>query len=919
MPETNRLQLAIGLPMRHQDEFQRLLRDLYNPASPRFRKFLKPQQFADEFGPSEADYWMLMRFAEAHHFQVVAAHSNRLLLDVAASAADINGAFHITMKEYRHPTEGRNFYAPDSEPSVEQGLPVLHISGLDNYLLPVPQLRTGTRGAVPQAGTGSGPGASFLGNDFRAAYAPGVALTGHGQTVALVEFDTYYSNDIVNYESLAGIVPVPLTNVMIDGFKGPPQGGDNEVSLDIEMAVAMAPGLSSVMVYEAPSSSIAVTDDMLNRIATDGAANQISCSWLFPINAATDQIFQEMAAQGQSFFDAIGDYGAYAGAMAPKQADPFITQVGGTDLTAAGPGGAWVTERAWQLTSGGVSASVPIPYWQAGLDMSSNQGSTLWRNVPDVAMAGNNVCVVYRNGVTNSLAGTSCSAPLWAGFMALVNQQAAQNGNPPAGFINPIIYGIGQGSLYAACFHDVKTGNNTNIVSPVNYSAVPGYDLCTGWGSPAGAALINALAPVDGLLALPPGGLSFALTNDNAAAAGSQLLTLTNTGATPIAWAIGPVPEWIDFSASNGLLAANSGISLALTTAPNATNQPPGGHDVDLILSNLTFGAAHSVPIYLTVADPLIIAPANGIAAAGPAGGPLNLTPRTISISNAAASAINWTVNSSSGYLNVAPGGGTLAPGQAGVVTATLAPAVSNLLINSASGAVTFTDSATGFAQAVPFMAAAGNGGFETGDFTDWVFTGITNACFVSGGLEAPYIHSGAFAAVMGEPTNPATLSQSFPSVPGQLYLVSFWLDNPAGGNPNVFAAFCGGGALFVQTNMPRFAWTNMQFAVTAAGNSTSLVFSFLNKPDAFGFDDVTVTAIAPPVFSSVAASNGMVLFNWNASPQFSYQLQYKTNLSTPAWANLGPPIAAASGPVAAADPTPADPQRFYRLVMTAP
>jgi len=242
------------------------------------------------------------------------------------------------------------------------------------------------------------------------------------------------------------------------------------------------------------------------KIAMDDGANQISCSWLFEIDSMTDQIFQQMEAQGQSFFNACGDYGAYASDMAPKEADPFITQVGGTDLAASGPGGTWLSESVWDLSSGGVGLAVPIPYWQQTVNMSTNKGSTVWRNVPDVAMVGNNICVIYRNGTTNELAGTSCSAPLWAGFMALVNQQEAQNGRAPAGFLNPAIYGIGQGGLYASCFHDIRSGNNTNTVSPDKYFAVAGFDLCSGWGAPTGSNLINALAPPDNLVCLPSGG-----------------------------------------------------------------------------------------------------------------------------------------------------------------------------------------------------------------------------------------------------------------------------------------------------------------------------------------------------------------------------------------------------------------------------
>ena len=127
--------------------------------------------------------------------------------------------------------------------------------------------------------------------------------------------------------------------------------------------------------------------------------------------------------------------------------------------------------------------------------MSLNQGSVTMRNLPDVAAVAENVFAIYNNGVSQVLGGTSCSSPLWAAFMAMVNQQAASFGQPPVGFINPAIYRLGLSAGYTTNFHDITTGNNTNAASPSRFFATPGYDLCTGWGSPFGQNLINALAP----------------------------------------------------------------------------------------------------------------------------------------------------------------------------------------------------------------------------------------------------------------------------------------------------------------------------------------------------------------------------------------------------------------------------------------
>jgi subtilase family serine protease len=130
--------------------------------------------------------------------------------------------------------------------------------------------------------------------------------------------------------------------------------------------------------------------------------------------------------------------------------------------------------------------------------MASNGGSTTKRNVPDVALTATGIWVIYFGGRHGSFGGTSCAAPLWAGFTALVNQNAANNGEPAVGFLNPALYAILKGPNYASCFHDIASGNSTSAGSPSEFYAVTGYDLCTGLGTPNGWGLIDALMPYSG-------------------------------------------------------------------------------------------------------------------------------------------------------------------------------------------------------------------------------------------------------------------------------------------------------------------------------------------------------------------------------------------------------------------------------------
>ncbi len=349
---------------------------------------------------------------------------------------------------------------------------------------------------------GSGPGGAYLGSDMRAAYYGGTALTGTGQAVAMVEFDGYNMSDVTGTFD-GHSYTVPINNVLIDGANGGSDGDDGEQVLDIVQAIAMAPGLSQLRVYIAPiSTSIGVGDvDMFNKIATENIAKSISCSWGWnPADtSANDPIFQEYAAQGQNLFVASGDSGAYTGSNSTDSSFPaedvYVVAVGGTDLTTNGAGGPWQSETAWADSGGGPADNgFPIPSWQVGVSDSGNQASTTIRNVPDVAAEGNFDNYLCDNGsCQGGWGGTSFAAPRWAGFLALVNQQAVTNTGSTLGFLNPAIYAIGKGTNYTSDFHDITSGNNNNGHGK-SFNAVVGYDLVTGWGSPNGQNLIAALA-----------------------------------------------------------------------------------------------------------------------------------------------------------------------------------------------------------------------------------------------------------------------------------------------------------------------------------------------------------------------------------------------------------------------------------------
>jgi subtilase family serine protease len=278
VPASQKLRLAVGLPLRQTDELTNLLRQLYDPNSTNYHHYLTANEFKERFGPTIEDYQTVVRFAESNGLEVAGTHDSRMVLDLWGKASDVERVFHVKLQAYQHPAEARRFYAPDVAPSVDASLPIQDVIGLSDYamLKPASHRRLGT--TTGQDAAGSGPNGNYMGYDFRQAYAPGVSLDGTGQMVGLLEADGYYTNDILAYESLAGLPNVPLQNILIDSFRGVPGTNNNEVALDIEMAISMAPGLASVVVFETPDS---VPDwlDVLEIMSEQTQIKQFSSSW----------------------------------------------------------------------------------------------------------------------------------------------------------------------------------------------------------------------------------------------------------------------------------------------------------------------------------------------------------------------------------------------------------------------------------------------------------------------------------------------------------------------------------------------------------------------------------------------------------------------------------------------------------------
>jgi hypothetical protein len=419
--------------------------------------------------------------------------------------------------------------------------------------------------------------------------------------------------------------------------------------------------------------------------------------------------------------------------------------------------------------------------------------------------------------------------------MALVNQQASANGQARIGFANPALYAIGKSTNYNSCFHDIVSGNNFTPSSPSKYAATVGYDLCSGWGSPTGSSLIQALLA------------------------------------------------------------------------------PPS--------------------------EELAVTPPVGFVSFGPGGGPFDGTSRTFTLSNAGPSALNWSLVSTSSWLTVSSTAGTLkSSGDVGTVTVSLNPTAKSFLIGNYSGNVSFVNSTDSTTQNREFDLYVGNGGFETGDFTDWTLVGDSNLVFalsaddedvagtnaLPGAADAQFVHSGLYGAYLGEydwngDVPQGSLSQAVATIPGQQYKVSFWLTSvDAGGStaPNDFTALWGGSVLYAQTNLSAFVWTNMQFVVPATSRSTTLEFEFNNVPAAFGLDDVSVEATTlAPVFQSVTLSSNTLGLTWSGVTNFAYQVQTTSDLGNPIWTNVPGTIMVTNGIATVSELMSSPTLQFYRVV----
>ncbi len=690
LPPDQIMTLDVVLKLRDQAGLDSFVKELYDPSGPSYRHFLTVSQFTERFGPSQADYDEVVHFAQVNGFEVVGGTRDGMDVQIKGSVAAVESAFHLTMGTYQHPTEDRTFYAPDREPTVDLPFALWHISGLDNYSIPRPMLVKKSDYAkahgidvdavVSHATTGSGPSTSFLGSDMRAVYYGGTALTGAGQNLGLLEYLGTDLTDLTTYFNNVGQTNhVPITLLSTDGTStscvDSRAGGDcddTEQTIDMTQAIGMAPGLSSLVMY------IGSTDTAIISAMTTHSPlpTTIGCSWGWtPADPSTlNPYFEKMAAQGQNFFAASGDSSTWSSGNEAWPADnAYVVSVGGTDLVTASAAGPWKSETAWSDSGGGISPDgIAIPSWQqiSGVINSSNKGSTTLRNGPDVSANANftfYVCADQTACTANEYGGTSFATPMWAGYIALVNQQLAANGASPIGFINPTIYAQNVTSSYDTDFHDITSGTSGS------YSAVVGYDLVTGWGSPNGTGLINSLAPTSTSPA-------FAISASPASvpvvqgSSGTTTIATTVSGGFDSAVALTasgqPTGVTVGFSSSSIAAPGSGSSTMTLTVASTtATGTYP------ITVTGIGDGITQTTTVTLTVT------------AAASANFSLAASPTSLTITRSSSGTATITITPSSGFT----GSVTLsASGLGSGVTASFSPNPA-----TGTGALTLTASST--------------------------------------------------------------------------------------------------------------------------------------------------------------------------------------------------------------------------------
>ena len=524
LPANYKMGLNVVLPIVNNAAMQAQFKDIYNPKSPNFHKFISPKEFASLYNPSEAQYNEAVNYFKSQGFTVTGGQWLTRNILINGTVAQIEATFKVHLNNYKDPATGLAFFANDRQPMTGLNFPIWTVSGLDSYSNPKPLIseNPALRGGTPQSvhslqTTGSGPFGAFLGSDMRAAYGGDLVNNynnydwyGTNQGIGIWEYLGTNMQDLKNYYSTAYESNAPSvylesadwSSVACIYTKMDHFCDDTEQTLDMTQALGVAPDAQAIMYVGATDTAIFA--GILNDVSNNWSNYQhafpgvVTISWYwFPADIyANDPVLQELAMDGVTVLAASGDYGAYLYTYPAD--DPYVVAVGGTQLFTDGPGGPWANELSWQDSGGGASNNgFAIPYWQTptyspGLITNANGASSTLRNGPDVAADAYwnyFTCADMQPCMANAYGGTSFAAPMWAGWIADYNESllywaGTSNVPPTLGLFTPNMYEDFQywinNNTPQSYMHDITNGPSNYFYYPE-----PGYDLVTGWGSPA--------------------------------------------------------------------------------------------------------------------------------------------------------------------------------------------------------------------------------------------------------------------------------------------------------------------------------------------------------------------------------------------------------------------------------------------------
>jgi kumamolisin len=476
-------------------------------------------EYEARYGADTKDVKRVEAFARENQLKVSNVNLTARTLHLSGTAEACGKAFQVELGHYQCPEATyRGRTGPVYIPASLEGV-VVSVHGLDNRPQAATRFRLASNGQSHAILANASAAVSYTPLQVAQLYDFPTTAKGTGQTIGIIELGGgYTTSDLSSYFSALGISPEPsVSAVSVDGAENQPTGDtsgpDTEVMLDIEVAGAVAPQ-AKIVVYFAPNTDAGFLD-AINQAATDKTNNPsvISISWGGPESTWTAQSLQSYnsaleaaSAVGVTVCIAAGDDGSTDGVTDGLQhvdfpaSSPYALACGGTHLT--GTGSTITGEQVWNdlpsdgATGGGISATFPLPTWQAGAHVppSANKGSFVGRGLPDVA-GDADPATGYQVGVdgTNTVVGgTSAVAPLWAGLLAGFNSALKTT----VGYLNPTLYQTL--AAQAGTFHDITSGNNGS------YKAGTGWDACTGWGSPNGTAILQALESASSTAATKP-------------------------------------------------------------------------------------------------------------------------------------------------------------------------------------------------------------------------------------------------------------------------------------------------------------------------------------------------------------------------------------------------------------------------------